>query len=75
MKPLTGLDEEVSSYVLKFNETHKFLEKLTDLITFMLPHYKREGKKSTCNCNWMYRWTASFCYAYRIPWETFETRV
>lgn len=26
MKPLTGLDEEVSSYVLKFNETHKFLE-------------------------------------------------
>ena len=24
MKPLTGLDEEVSSYVLKFNETHKF---------------------------------------------------
>ncbi|EEL48523.1 MULTISPECIES: RNase adapter RapZ [Bacillus cereus group] len=44
MKPLTGLDEEVSSYVLKFNETHKFLEKLTDLITFMLPHYKREGK-------------------------------
>ncbi|MCP8970621.1 RNase adapter RapZ [Ectobacillus ponti] len=44
MKPLTGLDEEVSSYVLKFNETHKFLEKLTDLISFMLPHYKREGK-------------------------------
>ncbi|MFD3446512.1 RNase adapter RapZ [Microbacteriaceae bacterium 4G12] len=44
LKPLTGLDEEVSSYVLKFNETHKFLEKLTDLIAFMLPHYKREGK-------------------------------
>lgn len=44
MKPLTGLDEEVSSYVLKFNETHKFLEKLTDLLSFMLPHYKREGK-------------------------------
>ncbi|MBO9129925.1 RNase adapter RapZ [Bacillus sp. 165] len=44
MKPLTGLDEEVSSYVLKFSETRKFLEKLTDLIAFMLPHYKREGK-------------------------------
>ncbi|MDG4657155.1 RNase adapter RapZ [Ectobacillus antri] len=44
MKPLTGLDEEVSSYVLKFNETNKFLEKLTDLISFMLPYYKREGK-------------------------------
>jgi UPF0042 nucleotide-binding protein len=44
MKPLTGLDEEVSTYVMKFTETHKFLEKLTDLISFMLPHFKREGK-------------------------------
>ena len=44
MKPLTGLDEEVSSYVLKFNETHKFLEKLTDRLLSSLPHYKREGK-------------------------------
>ncbi len=44
MRPKTGLDEEVSSYVLKWNETHKFLEKVTELLAFMLPHYKREGK-------------------------------
>jgi UPF0042 nucleotide-binding protein len=44
MRPKTGLDEEVSNYVLKWNETHKFLEKVTDLLSFMLPHYKREGK-------------------------------
>ena len=44
MRPMTGLDEEVSSYVLKWTETHKFLEKVTDLLSFMLPHYKREGK-------------------------------
>jgi RNase adapter protein RapZ len=44
MRPKTGLDEEVSSYVLKWNETSKFLEKVTDLLSFMLPHYKREGK-------------------------------
>ncbi|WP_071393607.1 RNase adapter RapZ [Bacillus tuaregi] len=44
MRPLTGLDSEVSGYVLKWNETHKFLEKVTDLLAFMLPHYKREGK-------------------------------
>ncbi|WP_071460766.1 RNase adapter RapZ [Bacillus massilinigeriensis] len=44
MRPKTGLDEEVSTYVLKWNETHKFLEKVTDLLAFMLPHYKREGK-------------------------------
>ena len=44
MRPKTGLDKEVSSYVLKWSETQKFLEKLTDLLTFMLPYYKREGK-------------------------------
>ncbi len=44
MRPKTGLDKEVSSYVLKWTETHKFLEKVTDLLSFMLPHYKREGK-------------------------------
>lgn len=44
MRPQTGLDEEVSTYVLKWNETSKFLEKVLDLLTFMLPHYKREGK-------------------------------
>ncbi|WP_080844070.1 RNase adapter RapZ [Cytobacillus gottheilii] len=44
MRPKTGLDEEVSSYVLKWNETTKFLEKVTELLNFMLPHYKREGK-------------------------------
>ncbi|MBS4174038.1 RNase adapter RapZ [Bacillus sp. FJAT-49736] len=44
MRPKTGLDQEVYDYVLKWNETQKFLEKITDLLSFMLPHYKREGK-------------------------------
>jgi UPF0042 nucleotide-binding protein len=44
MRPKTGLEEEVSGYVLKWNETQKFLEKLLDLLTFMMPQYKREGK-------------------------------
>ncbi|WP_064093016.1 RNase adapter RapZ [Rossellomorea aquimaris] len=44
MRPKTGLDEEVSTYVLKWSETNKFIEKVTDLLSFMLPHYKREGK-------------------------------
>ncbi|NSL53171.1 RNase adapter RapZ [Calidifontibacillus erzurumensis] len=44
LRPKTGLDEEVSSYVLKQPETQKFLEKLVDLLTYMLPQYKREGK-------------------------------
>ncbi|MEH7236609.1 RNase adapter RapZ [Bacillus sp. JJ1562] len=44
MRPRTGLDEDVSSYVLKWTETQKFIEKVTDLLAFMLPQYKREGK-------------------------------
>ena len=44
MRPRTGLDDDVSGYVLKWTETQKFIEKVTDLLAFMLPQYKREGK-------------------------------
>ncbi|MFC7064093.1 RNase adapter RapZ [Halobacillus seohaensis] len=44
MRPLTGLNSEVSSYVFKWTDTQKFLEKLKDLLQFMLPQYRREGK-------------------------------
>ncbi|MDQ0254586.1 UPF0042 nucleotide-binding protein [Evansella vedderi] len=45
MRPQTGLDKEVSDYVLKWSETQQFIEKLYDLLAYMLPHYKREGKR------------------------------
>lgn len=44
MRPRTGLDEDVYEYVLKWTETQQFIEKLTDLLSFILPHYRREGK-------------------------------
>lgn len=44
MRPKTGLDEEVSSYVLKWTETQTFIQKLEDLLVFLLPYYQREGK-------------------------------
>jgi RNase adapter protein RapZ len=44
MRPLTGKNEEVSSYVFKWTESRKFMEKLIDMLTFMVPQYKREGK-------------------------------
>lgn len=40
----SGLNEEVSSYVLKWVDTKTLIEKLTDLFLFMIPQYKREGK-------------------------------
>ncbi|WP_036175700.1 RNase adapter RapZ [Ureibacillus massiliensis] len=40
----TGLQEEVSSYVLATDETKILIEKLTDLFSFMIPQYIHEGK-------------------------------
>ncbi|MFB4158852.1 RNase adapter RapZ [Geomicrobium sp. JSM 1781026] len=44
LRPMTGLDKDVSDYVLKWDDTKVFIEKLEDLLTFMLPLYKQEGK-------------------------------
>lgn len=44
LQPLTGLNQEVSSYVFKWSDTQKFTEKVLDLLEFMLPQYKKEGK-------------------------------
>lgn len=44
MKHLTGLDKEVHEYVMSFPEAHEFLDKLTDMILFLLPNYVKEGK-------------------------------
>ncbi|MGC8548413.1 MAG: RNase adapter RapZ [Acidobacteriaceae bacterium] len=43
-RPLTGKDPKVASYVRKFAQTGEFLEKVTDLLLFLLPHYIHEGK-------------------------------
>jgi len=44
LKALDGRDERVKNYVLKSEETQVFLEKIIDLLQFLLPLYKREGK-------------------------------
>ncbi|WP_188454103.1 RNase adapter RapZ [Virgibacillus oceani] len=44
LQPLTGLNPEVSSYVFKWSDTQRFNEKVLDLLQFMLPQYKKEGK-------------------------------
>src|SRR5690625_6387605 len=44
LQPLTGQNKDVSDYVLKWPETQKFNEKLLDLLSFVLPQYKKEGK-------------------------------
>ena len=44
MKQKTGLDREVQDYVMSFEEAHVFLDKLTDMIKFLIPNYIKEGK-------------------------------
>ena len=44
LKPFTGLDSQVRSYVMEHPLTATFMEKLRDLIDFLLPAYEREGK-------------------------------
>lgn len=44
LKLKTGNDKEVKEYVMSFKEAHNFLDKLTDMVEFLLPNYVKEGK-------------------------------
>ena len=46
LKHLTGNDKPVQDYVKKAPETTEFLEKIDDLLKFLLPNYVKEGKNS-----------------------------
>lgn len=43
-RPLTGKDPEVANYVRNSPQTKEFLEKVTDMLEFLLPNYIKEGK-------------------------------
>lgn len=44
MKTKTGLDKEVRDYVLSFEEAGTFVDKLVDMLDFLIPNYVKEGK-------------------------------
>ena len=46
LRPLTGLDRPVAQYVFDSNEARSFMEKVEDLLDFLLPLYVEEGKLS-----------------------------
>ncbi|GIM28216.1 nucleotide-binding protein [Clostridium polyendosporum] len=45
LKPFSGNDEPVRKYVLEHEETKGFLEKLEDMVLFLIPNYVKEGKR------------------------------
>lgn len=44
LRPQTGLDDPVREYVFSHAEAGKFLEKVTDMLQFLIPLYEAEGK-------------------------------
>lgn len=44
LKHKTGNDKEVQDYVMSFPEASIFLNKLTDMLDFLIPNYVKEGK-------------------------------
>lgn len=44
LKSKTGNDKEVRDYVMQFPEAGDFLDKLTELLDFLIPNYVKEGK-------------------------------
>ena len=46
LRPLTGLDRPVAQYVFDSAEARTFMEKMEDLLDFLLPLYVEEGKLS-----------------------------
>lgn len=44
LKKKTGNDKEVQDYVMACRESHIFLDKLEDMLQFLIPNYIKEGK-------------------------------
>lgn len=44
LRAKTGNDREIQDYVLGFKEAHVFLDKLEDILNFLIPNYIMEGK-------------------------------
>ena len=44
LRKLTGNDRAVQDFVMGFEVSHRFLDKLIDMIQFLIPNYVLEGK-------------------------------
>lgn len=43
-RPLTGKDTKVAKYIRSFPQTKEFIQRISELLVYLLPHYIREGK-------------------------------
>jgi UPF0042 nucleotide-binding protein len=43
-RPLTGRHPKVARYIRSFPQTQEFIQRISDLLVYLLPHYIHEGK-------------------------------
>ena len=43
-RSLTGRDPKVAKYIRSFPQTKEFIQRISELLVYLLPHYIREGK-------------------------------
>ncbi len=43
-RDMTGHDQTVIDYVGSFPQTHEFIERVSELLLYLIPHYETEGK-------------------------------
>jgi UPF0042 nucleotide-binding protein len=44
VRPLTGRHPEVAKYIRSFPQTREFIQRISELLIYLVPHYIREGK-------------------------------
>lgn len=44
LRPLTGNDEAIQDFVMQYDEAKEFMNKIVDLLEFLIPNYIKEGK-------------------------------
>ncbi|MCY6354544.1 RNase adapter RapZ [Clostridium sp. ZS2-4] len=45
LKEFSGNNQQIKDYVLSFKETNEFIEKLSNMLEFLIPNYIKEGKR------------------------------
>ncbi|MGA9565090.1 MAG: RNase adapter RapZ [Candidatus Korobacteraceae bacterium] len=43
-RPFTGRNPQVARYILSFPQTKEFIQRISELLVYLIPHYIREGK-------------------------------
>ena len=63
LKYMTGNDKGVQEYVMGFPEAGQFMDKLEDMLRFLIPNYIKEAKIPAGSGNRLYRRQAPKCNA------------